>query len=992
MKKVFTIILGILLISTLQLNAAFLKNIEKTITQPDGTVINCFSSGDEFHNWLHDKDNYTIIKSQEDGYYYYAKKTADKIVPSKYKVGTALLKSTDIEPGVNISADQWKQKRNSRKTIFPTDYKSTKAAAPEVNINQLCIYIRFSDDAEWTDPQTSTPQDTSKYFDWLNDEDPNATSMINFYKEVSYGKVEVRSHFYPQSTTTNVVSYVDTKPRGYFQPYDATTNPNGYDPDETSWASSDGATKREWNLLARVITYFNANYSVPSGVNLDHDNDEYMDNIEFFIAGDAGEWNSLLWPHNWAIQDRVLTIDGIKIFNYNFQIQEITDQRGVGVLSHEMGHALGYPDLYQYKDGSNYDPVGPWDIMATTSSIPQSFGAYTKFKYGNWISSIPEITTEGTYTLKSIDSTNNNCYKIASPYTTDEYFVLEYRKKAGRFESSIPASGLLVYRINNTVAGNGNAGGVVGEVPDEVYIYRPNGTTIANGDIEDAHYNAKEDRTAINNTSNPTPFLFNGSMGGLYISEITGALETISFKVEFKPNALYANFNASEQSIFARETVDFTDISAGSPNTWTWTFEGGSPNTYSGQNPPNVRYNTPGTYDVSLTVNDGSSSVTDTRPDYITVTELPGANPPSGLEVEVSTTNPTDAVLNWSEPESGLQTFTIQWDDGVVNTAIGSTTESDNFDALSKWTTDDLAPYDEMYITEISFYAYSSASNPTTNNYTLKIYTGTDLATLAIDQVIPAVDITLGAWNTIELDTPHQIDASVDLWFGANNNSGAAILGYPFGVDDGPAIVGKGDILYYVGDQEYYLSSWDLDYNWNMAATVVNSLTGSVQKSTRISNAQKNAYKAMEGYNIYRDDVKINTTVITETTYTDASLSDGTYSYYITAAYTAGESLASNVVNLILPDNVGIPQVEIKELSIYPNPVKDILYVELEELNNDPLSIRIYDQMGKLIYSNEITPSSDRIEVAVNMLADGAYSLLMYNTDKAYQAKFIVLK
>ncbi len=37
-------------------------------TQPDGRVIDIFASGDEFHNWLHDAENYTIVKNDQ-GYY-----------------------------------------------------------------------------------------------------------------------------------------------------------------------------------------------------------------------------------------------------------------------------------------------------------------------------------------------------------------------------------------------------------------------------------------------------------------------------------------------------------------------------------------------------------------------------------------------------------------------------------------------------------------------------------------------------------------------------------------------------------------------------------------------------------------------------------------------------------------------------------------------------------------------------------------------------------
>ena len=67
MKRIFRFLLvTTLLIGFHQsLNAAYLKNVPQTIKQPDGTIIKCFATGDEFHNWLHDANNYTIIKEQD---------------------------------------------------------------------------------------------------------------------------------------------------------------------------------------------------------------------------------------------------------------------------------------------------------------------------------------------------------------------------------------------------------------------------------------------------------------------------------------------------------------------------------------------------------------------------------------------------------------------------------------------------------------------------------------------------------------------------------------------------------------------------------------------------------------------------------------------------------------------------------------------------------------------------------------------------------------
>jgi M6 family metalloprotease-like protein len=73
-----------------------------------------------------------------------------------------------------------------------------------------------------------------------------------------------------------------------------------------------------------------------------------------------------------------------------------------------MFHSLGAPDLYHYSyDG--LQPVYTWDVMETNLNPPQHMGAYMKYKYGEWITSIPVITSSGTYTLNPLTSSANNC-------------------------------------------------------------------------------------------------------------------------------------------------------------------------------------------------------------------------------------------------------------------------------------------------------------------------------------------------------------------------------------------------------------------------------------------------------------------------------------------------------------------------------------------------------------------------------------------------------
>ena len=67
--------------------------------------------------------------------------------------------------------------------------------------------------------------------------------------------------------------------------------------------------------------------------------------------------------------------------------------------------------------------------------------------------------------------------------------------------------------------------------------------------------------------------------------------------------------------------LGFWDESENNPNQWTWDFQGGTPATSSDQNPV-ISYDTPGTYDVTLSITDGNSNDQITKTGYIIVREI----------------------------------------------------------------------------------------------------------------------------------------------------------------------------------------------------------------------------------------------------------------------------------------------------------------------------------------------------------------------------------
>ncbi|MFC2140882.1 PKD domain-containing protein [Acidobacteriota bacterium] len=87
------------------------------------------------------------------------------------------------------------------------------------------------------------------------------------------------------------------------------------------------------------------------------------------------------------------------------------------------------------------------------------------------------------------------------------------------------------------------------------------------------------------------------------------------------PEPPVADFIADNTTIMVTESVQFTDQSTNYPTSWDWTFAGGTPATSTEKNPL-VTYNTPGVYDVTLTVSNAAGTDTITKVDYITVTAL----------------------------------------------------------------------------------------------------------------------------------------------------------------------------------------------------------------------------------------------------------------------------------------------------------------------------------------------------------------------------------
>jgi len=360
----FSTAIFVFLFILLHVKGAPLRNVPQQITQPNGTVLHCYASGDEFHNWLHDSDGFTIIQDQKTGFFVYADEVNGRLVPTQYIAGSDDPLSAGLRPHTNISPDKVMRKRDDfyrlmeevRRKEFDGFAKSAYRQSSFDVMNNIVIFIRFNDEEEFQ-------QQLNFYENLYNKQGDDVLSLYEYYQEASYGQLELFSYFYPVPTGPTVVSYQDSHPRAYYR-QKSVTNPQGYE-------GQNERIEREHTLLKNAIQYVGS--QIPSQINLDSNNDGMVDAVTFIVRGTPEGWNDILWPHQWQLHSQEVTIHGKRVWLYSFLLEvesEITNSIMLGTIAHEMFHVLGAPDLYRYDD-SGLVPVGPWDLMGWASKYPR---------------------------------------------------------------------------------------------------------------------------------------------------------------------------------------------------------------------------------------------------------------------------------------------------------------------------------------------------------------------------------------------------------------------------------------------------------------------------------------------------------------------------------------------------------------------------------------------------------------------------------------------
>ncbi len=289
----------------------------------------------------------------------------------------------------------------------------------------------------------------------IYENNPTGT-MVDYYREISYGQLELTGQTYgwyrtPQTEATYV------------------GNNNGL--------NGGGAlfTRNLVELADKDVDY--SQY--------DNDGDGYVDVVMIVHTGAGAETGANnIWSHRWSLNGASrsypnLLPDGeyvtndprpgfpgqfIKVNDYIIQPEEKSASNtgiiDIGVFCHEFGHALGLPDLYDYDDSS--EGIGNWGLMSggaygadgRNPGYPAHMIAWSKEVLG-WIEPITVSDKLSDVAIPNVEENRDAVYRIwADEPDGDEYFLIENRQKIG-FDRFLFEAGILIWHVDKSILQRG---------------------------------------------------------------------------------------------------------------------------------------------------------------------------------------------------------------------------------------------------------------------------------------------------------------------------------------------------------------------------------------------------------------------------------------------------------------------------------------------------------------------------------------------------------
>lgn len=481
----------------------------EVITDNGKTAI-IYMKGDESFKYAITTDGYTLLNDTS-GWWYATKSENGKLMKSKFKLMTYEDETSEIK---NF-------KRKISKGIIPTyDSIHDKYSMPEMHRvknntpvigerRALVILMQYKDVSF-----KKTIKEFVSLFNQIEYHENNATGSVrDFYKFASQGQLDYISDIYGPYTSKYPMSY-----------YGGNSTLGG----------NDGHA---------VDLCIEAMKSLPDDIDYsiyDNNKDGLVDNVHIIFAGygeEAGASSDAIWAHEYPHRISLKNEIGVSLAGYSCS-PELKGNHGtkitnIGVICHELGHALGAMDYYDtnYATGGEFEGTGKWDIMASGSwnddgRTPPNFNPYVRSEIFGW--DTQTVLTSNQQIImprRDIDNPHESTIYRLETGAEGDYFLLENRQKYD-FDSALPGAGLLIYHVHPNIDRYRSTNTINASHPQGLYpvcasFSEPNKRQYGNINSTECPFPGSKVIRSFSASSSPNAVAWNGSLTEVSLSNIS---------------------------------------------------------------------------------------------------------------------------------------------------------------------------------------------------------------------------------------------------------------------------------------------------------------------------------------------------------------------------------------------------------------------------------------------------------------------------------------